>query len=63
MALGGLVMHSEVQFAAVAFKFLEEEKLQKGLSPVGVTVTAGPGTCFMIVTIEGDCQRWLDKST
>ena len=45
MALGGLVIHSEVQFAAVAFKFLEEEKLQKAvtMSPVGVTVTAGPG--------------------
>ena len=53
VALGGLVMHSEVQFAAVAFKFLEEEKLQKvaTMSPVGVTVTTGPGGSFMIAFV------------
>ena len=44
-------MHSEVQFAAVAFKFLEEEKQQKTLPvpPVGLNIAIAPGgspTCI-----------------
>lgn len=43
VALGGLVMHSAVQFAAVAFKFLEDEKQQKTLAvpPVGLNIAIG----------------------
>ena len=45
VALGGLVMHSAVQFAAVAFKFLEDEKQQKTLAvpPVGLNIAIGAG--------------------
>ncbi|KAK2180495.1 hypothetical protein NP493_440g01008 [Ridgeia piscesae] len=49
VALGGLVMHSEVQFAAVAFKFLEEEKQQKTLPvpPVGLNIAIAPDATGM----------------
>ena len=54
-------MHSEVQFAAVAFKFIEEEKQQKTLPvpPVGLNIAIAPGQSLTCMSTCSICH-WRD---